>query len=299
MSKNISYLFVLLAALLWGSIAAIGKLLLADLDNFQILFFTIFFAFISLFFIVFFQKKISIIKSYTKRDYLTFAWMGFLGIFFYPFFFYSALQLLSAQEAFIINYLWPIMVVVFTVLILKEKMTLKKIVGIICSFVGVIIVITKGDFSSLQFGSTTGILFAITGAIAYSLFSVFDKKQNYEKFTSMMFYYLFSFFCALIAVLFFSKIPMISTYQLIGLIWLGVFVNGLALAFWFFALKYGDAIKMSNMIFLTPFISLVYIYFLVGEKILASSVIGLMVIVTGIVIQSIGKNLPSKKLEIH
>ena len=300
MTKNTAYIFVLLASLLWGSTAAVGKLLLTNLDNLQVLFFTNLFAFLGLFVIVLFQKKKAIIQAYTKKDYLTFAWMGLLGVYLYAFFFYGALQLLPAQEAFIVNYLWPIMVVVFAILILKEQITSRKILGIICSFLGVAIVITKGNFFALQFGNVLGILLAIAGAVVYGLFSVLGKKQNYEKFTSMMFYYFFSFLYSLIVVLLFSKIPQVSFYQLTGLIWLGIFTSGLGFVFWFLALKYGDTAKMSNMIFLTPFISLVYIYFLVGEKILISSIIGLVVIVAGILIQSInGKNLSPNRAKLE
>jgi drug/metabolite transporter (DMT)-like permease len=46
---------------------------------------------------------------------------------------------------------------------------------------------------------------------------------------------------------------------------------------------------MSNIIFLTPFVSLVYIYFLLDEKILISSIIGLIIIVLWIIIQSLNK----------
>lgn len=295
MAKNISYIFVLLASLLWGSTAAVAKLLLTNLNNLQVLFFTNLFAFIGLFFIVLFQKKKAIIKTYTRHDYFTFAWMGFIGAFLHVFFLFSALQLLPAQEAFIINYLWPIMVMVFAVLLLKEQITLRKVLGIICSFLGVAIVITKGNFFALQFGNILGILSAIAGAVVFGLFSVLGKKQNYDKFVSMMFYYFFSFFYALIAVFLFSEIPTISIRQLLELAWLGVFTSGVAFVFWFLALKYGDTAKMSTMIFLTPFISLIYIYFLVGEKILLSSIVGLAVIVVGILIQSInGKNLSPK-----
>lgn len=291
MTKNISYFFVLLAAFLWGSMAAVGKLLLTDLDNLQVLLFTNLFAFLGLFVIVLFQRKKTIILTYTKQDYFTFAWTGFLGVFLYPFFFFGALKLLPAQEAFIINYLWPIMVVVFAIFILKEKITMKKILGIIFSFFGIVILITKGDFLTMEFSSILGVMSAVAGAIVYGLFSVIGKRQNYDKFISMMFFYFFSVFYALIAVLIFSEIPYISVYQLLGLMWLGFFTSGLGVAFWFLALKYGDTIKISNIIFITPFLSLVYIYFLIGEKILASSFIGLVVIVIGILIQSIRKKL--------
>ena len=284
-----AYVFVLSASVLWGSTAAVAKLLLANLTGLQVLFFNILFAFLGLLAVVLFQKKTAIIRSYTKSDYLTFAWMGLLGIFLYTFFLFGALERLSAQEAFIINYLWPVMAVLFAVVILKEKATPRKALGIVCSFVGVAIVVTKGDFSVLQFGNAIGVLFAVAGAVAGGLFWVLGKKHNHEGFTSMMFYYLFSLFYVFAAVMLFSEIPRLSFEQLAGLLWLGVFTSGLAYVFWFLALKYGDMAKMSSMILLTPFISLVYIYFLVGEKILWLSIIGLAVIVMGIIIQSIKK----------
>src|SRR3990167_4975370 len=281
-----SYVFVSLAALLWGSVAAVAKLLLADLNNVQVLFLSNVFAFLGLLCIVVFKKKMELICSYTKQDYSTFAWMGFLGAFLYTFFLYGALQLLPAQEAFIVNYLWPVLVVVFAVWILKEHITVRKILGIACSFLGVVIVITKGDFVALQFSNVLGILSAVAGAFVFGLFSVLGKTKQYDKLVSMMFYYLFAIFYSLVAVLIFSEIPALSMRELLGLVWLGAFTSGFAFVFWFLALKYGDTAKMSNIILLTPFISLVYIYFLVGEKILPSSVVGLAVIVLGILIQS-------------
>lgn len=157
--------------------AAVGKLLLTNLNSLQVLFFVNLFAFLGLFFIVLLQGKKTIIQNYTKRDYFTFAQMGFLGAFLYPFFFYGALQFLPAQEAFIINYLWPIMVVVFAILILKEQITSRKILGIICSFLGVAIIITKGSFFTLQFGNILGILSAIIGAIVYGFFQCLVKNR--------------------------------------------------------------------------------------------------------------------------
>jgi len=269
--------------------SAVGKLLLTNLDSLQVLLFTNLFAFLGLFMIVLFQKKKMVIRTYKKQDYFTFAWMGFIGVFLYPLFFFGALKLLPAQEAFIINYLWPILVVVFAVLILKERITLKKTLGIIFSFLGIVIVITNGDFLTLQFSSVFGILLAIAGAIVYGLFSVLGKRHNYDNFISMMFYYFFSLFYALIAVLVFSKIPAISVHQFFGLIWLGFFTSGLGVVFWFLALKHGDTAKISSIIFITPFVSLIYIYFIAGEKILISSILGLVFISIGIFIQSIKK----------
>lgn len=272
--------------LLWGSTASISKLLLKDLDNLQVMFFTSLFATIALFFISLSQGKINIIKQYKIKDYFTFMYMGFFGVFLYGYFFYGALMRLPAQEAFIINYLWPIMIVILASIILKEKFTLQKLIALCISFIGITVVATKGNFINFSLGDMKGILFAISGAISYGLFSVLGKKINYESFTSMMFYYLFA--CIITFIVSFN-VPVISMYQFIGLLWLGIFTCGLAYVSWFLALKYGDTAQMSNLIFLTPFLSLVYIHFLIGEKILISSVIGLIIIILGILMQSLGR----------
>jgi len=283
-------LYVLLASLLWASTPAVVKLLLADLNVLQILFFNNLFALIGLAVVTFIQGKLTLIRGYSRNDYVVFAWMGFLGVFLYTLFLSGAISLLRAQEAYIINYLWPVMILIFASVILKEKITKRKIVSIICSFVGVSIVITGGDLLNLKFGNFYGILLAVFGAVTYGLFSVTGKKQDYEKYTSMTIYYIFGFVYAVVSVLFFSEIPKISIYQLAGLFWLGFFTSGLAFVFWFLALKHGDTAKMSSMIFLTPFLSLIYIYFMIGEKILFSSIAGLVIIVVGILIQSKSPN---------
>lgn len=64
-------------------------------------------------------------------------------------------------------------------------------------------------------------------------------------------------------------------------------MNGITYIFWFKALEHGKTSIISNLLFLVPFISLVYIYLFLGEKILISSFIGLVVILIGVVIQSV------------
>ncbi|MFA7000387.1 MAG: DMT family transporter [Candidatus Paceibacterota bacterium] len=140
--KNKAYLYALSATILWGSSAAVIKLLLKNLNSIQILLFVSGIASVNLLLIALFQNKIPIIKNYKLKDYFNFAYMGFIGVFIYYLFLYLALSYLKAQEAFIINYLWPMMIVLFAIPILGEKLTFKKIMAIILSFVGVVIIAT-------------------------------------------------------------------------------------------------------------------------------------------------------------
>ena len=283
--SKIAYFYLGIVILLWGSAPATAKLLLKNLNNLQVLFFMTLIATVTLFLIAFFQNKLSLISKYKLRDYLTFAYMGSLGIFLYYLFAFGSLMLLPAQESTIINYLWPIMVVLFASLILKERLTSKKIVAIVLSFFGVYVVVSQGNLLNFTFSNGLGILLAFLGAVSYGLFSVLGKKQDYDRVISMMFYYLFSFIFVAFAILMFSEIQLPNLYELIGLFWLGGVVSGVAYVLWFLALKYGETSTLSNLIYLTPFVALTYIYALVGEKISLSSVIGLIIITFGISLQ--------------
>lgn len=295
MSEKLSYIYASLVVFLWASTAAVGKLVLENLNNLQVLFYTSLFASIGLFLIVLFQKKLHLIKKYKTIDYWHFALMGFVGVFLYYIFLYAGLMYAPAQEAFIVNYTWPIWVVIFAIFILKEEFNIKKLIAILLGFIGVYIVATNGNLTSFNIANIKGDLFALAGAITYGLFSVYGKKYNYDKIVSMMFYYVFTFFFISINTIIFSEIPKITLFEFVGLVWLGVFCSGLAFVFWFLALKHGDTAKMSNIVFLTPFLSLVYIYFLLDEKILVSSIIGLVLIVLGIIVQSLNNKIPPQK----
>lgn len=279
------YLYAFISIFFWASTTAVTKLLLKSLNSIEIMAISYVFAVITMLLITLFQKKLYIVKTLKLKDYLRFIFMGFVGIFLYTYLLYTALNYLPAQEALIINYLWPIMVVIFASLILKEKLNMKKIIAIVLSFIGIVIVVTKGNFSDINL-NPIGLLMALSGSIIYGLFSVLSKKYNYDNTISMLFYFLTALICSITATLLFYKIPSISVTELLGIAWTGIFTSAIAFTAWTLALKYGDTAKLSTIIFLTPFLSLVYIYFILGESISIYSVIGLMVIVIGIFIQN-------------
>lgn len=288
-NRQKSYFYIAITILSWGSAPVVVKLLAKDLNSLQAGFYTILFATLGLFFAILFQNRFSLLKNYSKRDFSIMAGMGFIGCFLYPVLLFGAFIFAPAQEAFIVNYLWPILVVIFAVFILKERLTFKKILGISLGFLGVYLVISGGKMFTPSFNYLRGDILAILAACCWGLFSAFGKKFPYEKYSSMFFYCAFGFIFVSIATIIFSHIPIPTKNNLLYLIYLGAWVDGLAYVFWFKALECGDTAKMANFVFLAPFISLIFIYLILGEKILWASVIGLMIIVAGILIQSVGK----------
>ena len=72
----------------------------------------------------------------------------------------------------------------------------------------------------------------------------------------------------------------------VGAAYIGVFEMGLTYYLWLSALKNTEnTARVANLIFLSPFLSLVLIHHLVGEEILGSTLVGLVLIVTGLSVQ--------------
>ena len=284
--SNSAYTYLLLTILFWSATPAVAKLALAELNNLQLLFYTSIVGVISLFLVVLFQKKINQIKEFKKTDYFKMLGMWFLGIFLYYIFLFGSFAIAPAGQANVVNYLWPVFIILFSIPILKEKFNYKTILAVLISFIGALIVFTRGEFSSFSNEYTFGYLLAALGAVCYGLFSVLGKKLHYEKFTSMLFYYIFATILIIPTTLIFSKfvIPQ-SITTIIAILLLGGVFNSIAFVFWFKALKEGHTHKTANLIYAVPFLAIIWTYFLNSEPIRFFSVMGLILIIIGIIIQ--------------
>jgi len=279
------YIYAIISVILWSTTATVTKLLLGNLDSMQILLFASLFATIFLFIINCIKGNLKEIKNYKLKDFFKIFIIGILGTFLYNLFLYLGINTMQASQAFIINYLWPIMTVIFACIILKEKITIRKIIAIIISFIGVIIVSSNGDLLNIEKSNIIGTIYCILAAISYGLFSVLNKKQNYNKSTSMMLFYLTSFCISLIYGLCAKKMYIPETNQLLGLLWIGVFTSAIAFTSWALALEKGDTARISNIAYITPFISLLWTSVILKEKLSIYSVLGLVIIILGIFIQ--------------
>jgi drug/metabolite transporter (DMT)-like permease len=280
------YFYLILTILLWSATPAVAKLALGELNNFQLLFYTSIVGVISLFLVNLFQGKFSRLKTYTKEDYLKMFGMGILGIFLYYLFYYGAIAAAPAGKVNVINYLWPVFIIIFSIPILKEKFNYKTLLAIFISFFGAFIAFTNGDISMFNLRNSFGYILAAIGAACYGLFSVYGKKLEYDKFTSMFFYYLSATILIVptsIAVSGFIIPRSIET--IIAILALGGVMNSITFVFWFKALKSGDTHKTANFVYLVPFLAMVWTYFLNNESFSYFSVIGLALIVSGIIIQ--------------
>jgi drug/metabolite transporter (DMT)-like permease len=113
----------------------------------------------------------------------------------------------------------------------------------------------------------------------------------------MLFYFTFASIFSMLAIFLFSSFPAVSMKEFYCIFWLGAIAHGLGFVTWFLALKYGDTAKVSNIAFLTPFLSLIFIYLIIGEKIYFTSILGLFFIITGLIIQQVNFKRTTKAVE--
>lgn len=281
-----AYIYMFFVVLLWSTVSSAFKISLRYLDFLQLLFYASITSIIILFIILLIQGKLTLLKECTKRDYLNSLLLGFLNPFLYYVVLFKAYSLLRAQEAQPLNYTWAIMLVLLSIPLLKQKITFKSILAIIISFVGVWIIATEGNVFGLRFTNAFGVILALSSSVIWALFWIYNIKDKRDAVVKTFLNFVFGFIFILIAVLFFSKVAIPDIAGIFGAVYVGLFEMGITFVLWLKALRLSRTTALvSNFIYVCPFLSLVLIHHIVGEKILFSTIIGLVFIVAGIILQ--------------
>ena len=294
-----SYLYAGTSVLIWSSMAALVKKLLADIPSLQALAVTSLLAFFFLLAVNVKNGSVKTMKRYAPKDYAIMAGLGFLGLFAYSALYYYGLTQLTSQEACILNYLWPIMLVVFSCISLKEKLTLMKGLAMLCSFAGIVI-LSLGGGSTPAKGAALGMASCILAAACYGLFSVLNKKADYDQNISMMVIWLVTAVCSAITGLLTETWVPIRGLQWAGILWLGVMTDAVAYLLWAVALNSSEnTAKIANFAYLTPFLSLIVSAIVLKEKVELRAFVALVFIIGGILLQNLYELNAVKKEAPH
>lgn len=280
-----SYFYAFVSVFFWSTTTSVSKLLLHSISTIQVMAVSSVFAAAFLMLVNIWKGNIRQLKAYRLRDYLTIAGVGFLGMFLYRLLLFMGVARMLASQATIVNYLWPIMAVLAGCVLLREKLTARKVIAAVMSFAGVIIVTTAGDITALSGNNLTGAVYCVVAAVFYGLFVAINKKLRYDSFVSMMLYNAVAAICAIAVTCISGETLWLTLHQNLGLSWVGICNTAIGFVAWDLAMKTGDTAMVANLAYITPFLSLVVAHFLLGEPITLWSVGGLLVIIAGIFLQ--------------
>lgn len=281
-----AYLYAITAVLFWSTMASAFKVSLRHLDFLGLLFFSSIASVVILFLILLAQNKLSLLRGYSGMDYLRSVALGFLNPFLYYVVLFKAYSLLPAQEAQPLNYTWSIVLILLSIPILRQRIGFKSILAILISYLGVLVISTRGDLFGLTLSDPTGVALALGSSVIWALFWIYNVKDRRDDVAKLFLNSLFGFAFISITLLASSRMPTSDIHGLVGATYVGFFEMGVTFVLWLKALRLSrTTAQVSNLIYLSPFVSLVLIHLIVGESILPSTIIGLIFIVAGIILQ--------------
>ena len=271
---------------MWSTVASAFKLSLAHLAPLQLLFLASLASCLTLAVALAATGGWSRLASFTPAQWRRSALLGALNPFCYYAILFAAYDLLPAQEAQPLNYTWAVTLSLLAVPMLGQKLRRRDLLAILVSYSGVVVISTHGDILGMRFASPLGVGLALASTIIWALYWIWGAKDDRDPVAGL----LANFLCAVplcgLAMVLGPGLPPADWQGYAGAAYVGVFEMGLAFVTWLTALRCAEnAAKVANLIFLSPFLSLLLIHFFVGEAILPSTVVGLGLILAGLGVQ--------------
>lgn len=285
-NKHKGTIYVLLCVILWALIPVVAKMGQQRLDNHQFLFWSSLVSFTVLAISVLATGNLSTIKSYSAREWLFYIFLGLLGTYIYYLFLYLGYASAVGMEVLVIQYSWPILIVILSIFILKEQLTAQKIIAISLGFLGVLIVLSKGDIQNINIKNIAVITLVGAGAICFALFSVLSKTIKREPLGVITIYFLTACIASFFSMLGFSEFALPSQSDILPILLNGILVNGFSYVFWLLALKHAEASYLAPFTFITPILSAIYLILFFDVPFISAYGIGLALVILGGLVNS-------------
>jgi drug/metabolite transporter (DMT)-like permease len=283
-------IFAGFAIIFWSTAASAFKIALIYLDFIQLLFISTLTSLLVYSIILFLQGKFLLVKRQSFHDLRHSALLGLLNPFLYYLVLLKAYSLLPAQIAQPLNFTWPIVLVLLSIPLLKQKIPAKSILAIFISFTGVFFISSQGKPFAFEFANPLGVTLAVGSSLIWALFWIFNVRDKREEVVKLFLNFLFAAVFISVVTFFFSSVKNIPWQGWLAGIYVGIFEMGITFIFWLKALRLSSATsKIGNLIYLTPFFSLLIIHLIVGENIYSTTILGLALIVAGIFYEKSGK----------
>jgi drug/metabolite transporter (DMT)-like permease len=225
--------------------------------------------------------------------------VGIWGIFGYHFLFFTAFRYAPPVEANLINYLWPLLIVLLSPLLLSGyRLRPYHLLGALMGLAGAGLIATGGRLS-LDIANLKGYLFAAGAAFAWSSYSLLTKRVPAFPTAAVGGFCLFSGLMSLGLYAISGPAAAISGLTLedwLFLLLLGLGPMGAAFFTWDAALKRGDPRIIGSLAYLTPLLSTFNLVVLGGRAFTWVSAVAMLLIVSGAVIGSLDLFRPAKRL---
>lgn len=215
--------------------------------------------------------------------------LGILGVFVHQVIQATALLTINASAAGWIISFSPVFTVILSVFFLHEKMTVLKALGMIVAIIGVLLVTTATNQQSFQPSINVGYLLMILSTLNWAIYSVLLKRLHIQLPSLVVTFYMCLIGFTLTTPFLvrnkgWEMIPFLTSVEWAHLLFLGVFVSGVAYWYWAKALEVLEASQVSVFLYLEPVATLITAILLLQEKIIPVSILGGIIIIMGVIL---------------
>ncbi|MBV7300444.1 DMT family transporter [Enterovibrio paralichthyis] len=286
MNDRLAIGYGLAAVLLWSTVATAFKITLTYMDPIQMLAAASVVSALSLAAVAGFQGKLNLLTSTFARRPLYYLMLGLINPLIYYLVLFKAYDLLPASLAQPLNYSWAITLTLMAALFLGQKIRKQDWIAAALGYAGVVVIATKGDLLGLEFDSPLGVGLALLSTLLWAGYWILNAKNQADPVIGLLLGFLLSLPFSIGLSLYTSDWNGIPWQGWAAVTYVGLFEMGITFVLWLKAVKLAtNTAKISNLIFISPFISLILLNRIIGEQIHSTTLIGLVMIVAGLLVQ--------------
>lgn len=274
------------AVLLWSTVATAFKLSLQQMSPLQLLGWAGLFSTGVLALGVSWQRGWGELACQWHQRPLYYLGLGVLNPAFYYLVLFRAYDLLPAQQAQALNYTWALTLSLLAVPLLKQSLKRVDLLAMLLGYGGALVIATRGNLLALQFDSLPGVGLALFSTLIWALYWILNTRAEASPAVTLLLCFLSGTPLVWGLMAWQGELALPGWQGLLGAFYVGLFEMGLTFMLWLGAMRAATHVsRISNLIFLSPFLSLVFIHFLLHEPIAPATFIGLALIVTAVVWQ--------------
>tara|TARA_B100001094_G_C18062247_1_gene735649 strand:+ start:136 stop:1017 length:882 start_codon:yes stop_codon:yes gene_type:complete len=226
------------------------------------------------------------LRATAMRDRLFGLAMGWLNPALYYLVLFAAYDRLPAQEAMAINYSWGITLALIAAPLLGQKLSLYSLLTSGISYFGIVVIATRGEPEALNFAQPEGVALALLSTLIWSLYWVINARKEIDPEVQLFLNFTGALPLLSALVWYQGAAAPVSWQGWAGGVYVGLFEMGFAFVLWMGAMQATrSTLRISSLIFLSPPVSLLFIWLIAGEALRPYTLVGLLLILLGLWLQ--------------
>ncbi|QTF91855.1 DMT family transporter [Halomonas sp. BM-2019] len=276
-------LFGLGAVALWSTVATAFKVALGYMSPLELMWLA---SLVSWALIGALVARQGLLGQALGRGWRTAAWAGLMNPVAYYLLLFGAYDRLPGQEAMALNYTWALAMAFLAVPLLGQRLTCIDVAAGLIAYAGVWVIATRGAVFDVAFADPLGVALALASTLIWALYWLLNARDHRPPLVAQ--WQNFSVGVPVLTVLLLAG-PGLAWPGWAGFsagVYVGLFEMGIAFVLWQLAVhRVSRTAKVSTLIFLSPPVSLLLLYLVVGEPIRVSTLVGLVLILGGLALQ--------------